>query len=87
MEFQNPEELAEYVFSEFVSDKNSPLEKKELVQIFNAAFEEAGVTVSQDDIDEALGRIETENDETLTKSEFTKLAKEVMEKVLSVKFN
>ncbi len=52
MNFQNPEELADLVFCELTEDENGPLDRKELVEVFNAAFEEIGETVTQDDIDE-----------------------------------
>ena len=80
---QDPSELAETVFSEFVEDQNGLLDRKELLDIFNAVFEEHGEAVAQKDINEVLGEMKTEDEKTLTKPEFILLAEGLFEKLMA----
>ena len=74
----NIAEITDLVFTQFDTDKSGTLDRKELKKILDVAVEGTGQTVTEQDINDALKEIDTNNDGTVSKSEFTALIQKLL---------
>jgi len=74
----NAAEITEKIFAQFDTDKSGTLDRKELKKILDVAVEGTGQSVTEQDINDALREIDTNNDGTVSKSEFTALIQKLL---------
>ncbi len=74
----SPAEIADKIFAQFDTDKSGTLDRKELKKILDVAVEGTGQTVTEQDINDALKEIDTNNDGVVSKSEFTTLIQKLL---------
>ena len=74
----NPSDITDKIFAQFDTDKSGTLDRKELKKILDVAVEGTGQTVTEQDINDALREIDTNNDGSVSKSEFTALIQKLL---------